>query len=78
MLSTTREKLLVNPMCYSNNYKGKDKFAIRVFLLDIYSKKLVMGSDIQTKIIWLDGPSSEFKNQFMQHLMEDLFWKGNF
>ena len=31
-----------------------------------------MMSDIQTEIIWSDGPSSEFKNQFMQQLTEDL------
>ena len=35
---------------------------IGVFLHDIYSKELVMNSDIQTEIIWSDGPSSGFKN----------------
>ena len=31
-----------------------------------------MLSGIQTGIIWSDGSSSEFKNQFMQQLIEDL------
>ena len=70
-------------MLYSTNYKGKDKFAIGVFLYDIYSEELVMDSDIETEIIWSDGPSSEFKNQFMRQLIEDfslqygkkLIWK---
>ena len=34
-------------MLYSNNYKGKDKFVIGVFLHDIYSKELVINNDIQ-------------------------------
>ena len=59
-------------MLYSTNYKGKDVFAIGVFLHDIYSEELVMDSDIQTEIIWSDGISSEFKNQFMRQLIEDL------
>ena len=33
-------------MLYSNYYKGKDKFAIGVFLCDIYSKELFMDSDM--------------------------------
>ena len=70
VLSTTRKK---KP--YTTNYKGKDKFAIAVFLCDIYSKELVVNSDIQTKIIWSDGPASvheAFMNQFMKQLIEDL------
>ena len=59
-------------MFYSTNYKGKHKFAIGVFLCDIYSKELVIDSDIQTEIIWSDRTSSEFKNQFMQQLTEDF------
>ena len=64
-------------MLYSNNYKDKDKFVIRVFLPDIYSKELVMDSDIQTGIIWLHGSISEFKNQFMWQLIEELFLQCN-
>ena len=56
-------------MLYFTNYKGRDKFTIGVFLHDIYSKELVMDSDIQTEIIWSDGPSLEFKNQFMRQLI---------
>ena len=52
-------------MLYSTKYKDKDKFAIGVFLPDIYSKKLVMDSDIQTEIILLHGSFSELQNQFM-------------
>ena len=58
-------------MLYPNNYKGKDKFAFGKILRDIYPKELVMDSGIQTEIIWSDGPSSEFKNQFTLHLIED-------
>ena len=59
-------------MLYSTNYNAKEKFVIGVFLCDIYSKKLVMDSDLQSEIIWSDGPSSEFKNQFMRQLIGDL------
>ena len=59
-------------MLYSTNYKGKDKFAIGVFLHEIYLKEIVMDSDIQTKIIWSNRPSSEFKNRFMQQLIDNL------
>ena len=31
-----------------------------------------MDSDIQTEIIWSDGQSLEFKNQFMRQMIEDL------
>ena len=31
-----------------------------------------MDSDIETEIIWSDGPSSEYKNQFMRQLIEDF------
>ena len=56
-------------MLYFTNYKGRDKFTIGVFLHDIHSKELVMDSDIKTEIIWSDGPSSEFKNQFKRQLI---------
>ena len=61
-------------MLYPNNYKGKDKFAIGAFLRDIYSEELVMDSGIQTEIIWPDGPSLEFKNQFTGQLIEDCLF----
>ena len=38
----------------------------------LYSKELLMDSEIQREIVWSDGPSWEFKNQFMQQLIEDL------
>ena len=66
MLCTTKS------MFYSTNFKGKDKSLIGVFLHDIYSKELVMDTDTQTEIIWSDGPSWEFKNQFIQQLIEVL------
>ena len=59
-------------MLYSTNHKGKDRFVIGVFLHNIYSKELVMDSEIQTEMTWSVGPSSEFKNQFKQQLIEDL------
>ena len=36
-----------------------------------------MDSDIQTEIIWLHGSISEFKNQFMWQLIEELFLQCN-
>ena len=59
-------------MLYSNNYENKYKFGIEASLPDIYSKELVMDSDIQTEVIWLHGSFSEFKNQFIWQLIEDL------
>ena len=59
-------------MLYSNNYENKYKFGIGASLPDIYSKELVMDSDIQTEVIWLHGSFSEFKNQFIWQLIEDL------
>ena len=54
------------------NYKGKDKFAIRKFLDHLYENEISEDDSVEKEIIWLDGPSSEFKNKFMRHLMETL------
>ena len=39
---------------YLTNCKGKDKFAIGVFLRDIYLKQLVLDSDIQKSFGQMD------------------------
>ena len=54
------------------NYKGKDKFAIRKFLDHLYENEISEDDSVEKEIIWSDGPSSEFKNKFMRHLMETL------
>ena len=54
------------------NYKGKDKFAIGKFLDHLCENEIPEDESVEKEIIWLDGPSSEFKNNFMRHLMETL------
>ena len=59
-----------------SNYKGKDKFSNGVFLEHIYEKELSHDRDFK-EVIWSDGPTSEFKNKFMRHLIEKLSLKYN-
>ena len=57
------------------NYKGKDKFANGKFLDYLYENEILEDESVEKEIIWSDGPSSEFKNKFMRHLMEILLKK---
>ena len=50
----------------------KDKFAIGKFLDHLYENEIPEDDRVEKEIIWLDGPSSEFKNKFMRNLMETL------
>ena len=54
------------------NYKGKDKFASGKFIDHLYENKIPEDDIVEKEIIWSDGPSSEFKNKFMWHLMKTL------
>ena len=57
------------------NYKGKDKFANGKFLDYLYENEMPEDESVEKEIIWSDGPSSEFENKFMRHLMETLLKK---
>ena len=59
-------------MMFCTNYKGKDKFSTGLFLDMIYNDYILPYEDIQTEVIWSDGPSSEFKNQYMRFLIQEL------
>ena len=59
-----------------SNYKGKDKFSNGTFLEHIYEKELSHDGDMD-EVIWSDGPTSEFKNKYMRHLIEKLSLKYN-
>ena len=54
-------KSVTETLIFCTDYKGKDKFFTGYFL-----------DAVKTEIIWSDGPSSEFKNQFMHYLTEKL------
>ena len=60
------------PLVIFTNYKGKDKFAIGKFLDHLYENEIPEDESVKKEIIWSDGPSSEYKNKFMRHLMENL------
>ena len=60
------------PLVIFTNYKGKDKSAIGKFLDHFYENEIPEDESIKKEIIWSDGPSSEFKNKFMRHLMKTL------
>ena len=59
-------------MMFCTNYKGKDKFSTGLFLDTLYNSYILPNEEIQTEIIWSDGPSSEFKNQYMCLLIKEL------
>ena len=54
------------------NYQGKDKFAIGKFLDHFYENEIPEDDSVEKEIIWSDGPSLEFKNKFMRHLMDSF------
>lgn len=42
------------------------------FLNKIYSDHLLPDNELSTEVIWSDGPSSEFKNQYMNMIIKEL------
>ena len=59
-------------MIFCTDYKGKDKFSTGVFLNMIYSDFMSPNDNVDTELIWSDDPSSEFKNQYMCFLIQEL------
>jgi len=62
-------------ICSNSSDKGKNTIA--VFLSTLYELIEDGSRDPQHEIIWSDGPSSEFKNRFMVHLIKHLSAKYN-
>ena len=66
-----------------SNAKEKDKNTIVCFLLNLYENYFLKSDQIKEEIIWSDGPSKEFKNQFMvtflkylsEKFMKTFSWK---
>ena len=59
-------------LLFCTNYKDKDKLSTALFLDKVYTEHLTPNDQIDTEIIWSDGPSSEFKNQFMHFFLQEL------
>ena len=65
-------KSVSKTMLFCTNYKGKDKFSTGLFFNIISRDHILPDHDVSTEVIWSDGPSSEFKNQFMNFLIQQL------
>ena len=59
-------------MMFCTNYKGKDKFSTGLFPNMLYNDYILSNEHVSTKVIWSDGLSSEFKNQYMRFLIQEL------
>ena len=59
-------------MMSCTNYKGKDKFSTGLLLNMLYNDFIPSNQHVSTKVIWSDGPSSQFKNQYMCFLIQEL------
>ena len=57
------------PFIFGTDYKGKDKFSTSLLIESLYCNHILPDKDVTEEIIWSDGPSSEFKNQFMYLLI---------
>ena len=69
---TIYHKSEIKTMMFCTNYKGKDKFSISLFFNMSYKDYIPSNKHVSTKVIWSDGPSSEFKNQYMHFLIQEL------
>ena len=47
------------------------------FLEYLYAPKFLQDQSLVKKVIWSDGPNSEFKNKFMRQLLGNLSKKYN-
>ena len=65
-------KSTTKTLIFCTDYKGKDKFSTGYFIENLYEEDILPNDEVKTEIIWSDGPSSEFKNQFMRYLIEKL------
>ena len=53
-----------------SDYHNKNKYGIFCFLSKLYDIMMTEDPyDNKTETIWSDGPSSEFKNKFMVHII---------
>ena len=57
---------------FGSDYKGKDKFSIGLLIESLYRNHILPDKDMVEEIIWSDGPSSKYKNQFMCFLVQKL------
>ena len=57
---------------FGTDYKRKDKFSTALFIGSLYHNHIFQDKDVAEDIIWSDGPSSEFKNQFICLLVQKL------
>ena len=56
-------------MVINTDYKSKDKFSNGTFLEYLYDNITPKNDEAKEEIIWSDGPTSEFKNKYMCHLI---------
>ena len=64
---------------FCTNYENKNKFANGKFLEHLYSHEIPCDESVKEEIIWSDGPTSEFKNQYARTLIQTLskkIWQG--
>ena len=61
-----------NTLIFGTNYKGKDKFSTGLFIETLYKDYILPNDTVEEEVILSDGPTSEFKNQFMCFLIEKL------
>ena len=66
------QKKTTKTFVFCTNYKGKDKFSMGLFLQMIYNDYILPNDEVTTEVIWSDVPNSEFKNQFMCFLIQEL------
>ena len=65
-------------MVICTDYKSKDKFSKGTFLEYLYDRIIPEKDEVdEEEIIWSDGPTSEFKNKYMCHLMNIFSTKYN-
>ena len=64
-------------MVICTDYRSKDKFSNTIFLEYLYDNIIPKNDEVEEEIIWSDGPTSEFKNKYMCHLMDKISTKYN-
>ena len=63
---------IIKTMLFCTNYKGKDKFSTWLYLSMLYRDHILSSDEVETEVVWSDGSSSEFKNQYIHLLMPEL------
>ena len=64
-------------MAICTDCKSKDKFSNGTFLKYLYDNIIPKNNEVKEEIIWSDGPTSEFKNKYMCHLMDKFSTKSS-